>query len=676
MSLESDLIETYDTVSGHEPEGVDKIAPVAHHYFSIRQAIDITINQNGEFIDAEVNAKLTGKTLLAVTEESASRTSSAAAVTPHALNDNLMFMTSQHGTGTNSENKSYDAFMSQLSGWAEKEDTPVSVKAVYRYLKHHDPIDDMLERGKLPAEKDGQIDISKYMKYTVRWKVISSSDDAIEQTWLDPAVLQSWTEYYLKCRETTGLNDLDAMTGAYCDVERVHPKPISAYGNSKLISTATKEDSTLHYKGERFNQADQILQVSYLSSQKMHNALSWLVSTQGISISKSSLPSATSNDKPKFIVCWEPHFEPSRYEEDNLLKEMFLDTFDWGIADDVKDNKVSYQSLRDVFKKKLYMQSDDPISQHKVSIFMIDRSGDGRLSPVLYRSFTVEDFFHRIDHWQSECCWFVYDKHAKKTVIQSISLFNIARCAFGVERENEKGIPYLDVNEDVFKDTISVLLRSVLDSRTLPISFIQRIASQASSPERFAGNKAYKWKNWNLILRTACALIHQSHMETNSRKGEKDLELDRDNTDRSYLFGRLLAVADRVENYALYKKNKTKVSDDGEEKGTQRDTNAMRLWSAYAAHPYTCFVNLRKCIAPYLSSLPYKSRKFYEDEMQEIITKLDMHDRRLNHPLEPEYLIGFYQERASLFNKQDKAQEQETVTETEEVTTNGTQQEN
>ncbi len=662
MSLESDLIETYDTVSGHEPEGIDKIAPVAHHYFSIRQAIDITINQNGEFIDAEVNAKLTGKTLLAVTEESASRTSSAAAVTPHALNDNLMFMTSQHGTGSNSENRSYDAFMSQLSGWAEKEDTPVSVKAVYRYLKYHDPIDDMLEHGKLPAEKDGQVDISKYMKYTVRWKVVGNSADAVEQTWLDPAVLRSWTVYYLKCRETIGTSDLDAMTGVYCDVERVHPKPINAYGNSKLISTATKEDSTLHFKGERFNQADQILQVSYLSSQKIHNALSWLVSTQGISISKSSLPWETSKDKPKFIVCWEPHFDPTYYEEDNCLNEIFASILKGDIKNEIpkniKDDEVPYQSLRDSFQKKLYMQSDDPISRHKVSIFMIDRSGDGRLSPVLYRSFTAEDFFHRIDRWQHECCWFFYDVHTGKTVMQSTSLFNIARCAFGVERENEQGIPYLDVNEDVFKNTISVLLRSVLDSRMLPGSFIQHITSQASAPERFAGNKAHKWRNWNLILRTACAVIHQSHMEKDFRKGEKDLELDRDNTDRSYLFGRLLAVADRVENHALYRKSRINDAADSEAKDSQRDTNAMRLWSAYAAHPYTCFANLRKCIAPYLSALPCTSRKFYEDEMQEIVTKLDLHDRRLNHPLDPEYLIGFYQERASLFRGHDKAQEQ------------------
>ena len=82
------------------------------------------------------------------------------------------------------------------------------------------------------------------------------------------------------------------------------------------------------------------------------------------------------------------------------------------------------------------------------------------------------------------------------------------------------------------------------------------------------------------------------------------------------------------------------------------------MWSAYAAHPYTCYANLRKCIEPYLSSLPYGSRKFYEDETQEIIVKLDVTDKGLNHPLNPDYLLGFYQERAEL-NQYSKSSAEE-----------------
>lgn len=641
MPLANDLIETYDTVFGHEPEGMEKIAPIAHHYFSIHQVIDITIDQKGEFADAEVNSKLAGKTLLAVTEESASRTS-AAAVTPHALNDNLMFMTSRHGVDGKPDNQSYKAFMAQLEGWAESEDAPSGVRAVYQYLLHHDPIDDMLASNKLPEGKDGTIDFTKYMKYVVRWKVIGRTDDAIEETWNDPEIVRSWTRYYLNYRAQNSSRDLDAMTGTYCNVEMVHPKPISAYGNSKLISIATKEDSTLHFKGERFNQSGQILQIGYLSSQKMHNAFSWLIDTQAIAISKNSLSVDKTKDKPRFIVCWEPHFEPKRQEGIALLEDI--------MACCIRDGGSQYQSKRDAFRKKLYGQQSGQVLQHKVSVLMIDRSGDGRLSPVLYRSFTVEDFFNRLDRWQENCRWYSYDPQKRETVLKNPSLFALAQSAFGVERENDKGKPCLDVNDSVFKDTVNVLLRSVLDGKRLPESFVRQITSQASSPERFKGVKGSEWVNWKRILWVACAAIHQWKLSKNEEKGESDLKLDRESTDRSYLFGRLLAICDRIENQALNRKANGSV----EGKTDHRDTNAMRLWSAYAAHPFTCCKNLRNCIAPYLSSLPYGSRKFYEDEMQSIFVKLDMHDPRINHPLDPEYLIGFYQERAALFSGQDK----------------------
>lgn len=96
MSLLNDLILTYDNYSGHEPDGMERIAPIAHTYKSTGQVIDVTIDQSGNFIHAELNSKNVSKTLLAVTEKSASRTSKSAAKTPHALNDELKFMVSHY----------------------------------------------------------------------------------------------------------------------------------------------------------------------------------------------------------------------------------------------------------------------------------------------------------------------------------------------------------------------------------------------------------------------------------------------------------------------------------------------------------------------------------------------------------------------------------------------------
>lgn len=54
---------------------------------------------------------------------------------------------------------------------------------------------------------------------------------------------------------------------------------------------------------------------------------------------------------------------------------------------------------------------------------------------------------------------------------------------------------------------------------------------------------------------------------------DKLLDLDKTSTDRSYLFGRLLAVADKLER-------------DTFDMGEDRVTNAKRLWNMFSVRPY------------------------------------------------------------------------------------------
>ena len=628
MSLLSDLIQTYDNYFGHEPENIEKIAPVAHTYGSKKQVIDVTINQNGNFSHAELNGKNNGKTLLAVTEESASRTSSAA-TTPHALNDNLMFMTSHHNCDNSGINKSYQAYMSQLEKWCEAPEACKQVKAVFRYLSEHDLVDDLLDAKVFPADK-GAVDLDKYMKFVVRWSVSMDDPKEIKQTWMNPEVLSSWERYYSAYHKSNSDKVLDGISGKICDVEKLHPKAINVYGNSKLISVAAKEDSTLNFKGERFSDESQIVQIGYQNSQKAHNALGWLIDTQSVAISKNALPYETSDEKPKYIVCWSPTYTEEKNDELSGLLGVHV------TGSDHVDNSYDHKLRRILFGLK-----EDTAVKERIVLLMTDRSGDGRFSPVMYRSMYAAEFLVKIRNWYAQCIWYFYDMAAKKVCINSPTLFDIAKCAYGTERITDAGVPYLDVNDAVFKDSVNTLLSIVIDGRKVPDSLIRRLTVQASEPERFAGNEGHKWWSWQEILRTACAMIHYRNMMVDPKKGERDLSLDKENDNRSYLFGRLLAVVDKIENTALNRK-----ASDGA-RNSHRDTNAMRLWSAYVAHPFTCYANLRNCVAPYLSSLPYGSRKYYEDETQEIIEKL-AGQKNLNRPLDPEYLIGFYMERETL----------------------------
>lgn len=57
-----------------------------------------------------------------------------------------------------------------------------------------------------------------------------------------------------------------------------------------------------------------------------------------------------------------------------------------------------------------------------------------------------------------------------------------------------------------------------------------------------------RWE-WEKVLSVACALVNE--------KGADGVGLDNNIGDRSYLFGRLLAVADVLENTALQMTRKT-----------------------------------------------------------------------------------------------------------------------
>ena len=647
MPLMTDLIETYDNVLGNEPDGMQKIAPIGHQYSGEgKPTIDVCIDRDGNYLEATVHEKDSGKTLLAVTEESAARTSLGAATVPHALNDKLKYMSSHHFLNKDRKNPSYIAYISQLSAWCDSDYSCEEIKAVCRYLKNHDVVEDLIAHDELEkSKKDGTINLKKYEDYIVRWMILHPEEEQEARTWKNEKVLQSWSRYYQMCHKEKE-KGLDGITGQIDDLELRHPKAVSTYGNSKLISTATKEDSTLHFKGERFTDEQQILQIGYESSQKMHSALSWLIDTQGIPISKNSLPYEQTDQKPKYIVCWSP--EKNDTEGMNQL-ELLLNR-------KIRNDLNHYCNYKDCLKRIVFGLKQGSAIDGRVSLFMTDRSGDGRFSVVMYRSFTAGAYLEKLKSWYEQCHWYAYDHASGQYVLSTPSLFRIAQCAYGVERSNEKEQPYLDVNDAVFKDTVSALLSVIFDGRRVPDSMIRKLAEQASAPERFAGNDAYKWKNWNQIVFTACAMIHYRHMVTQKEKGEKDLALDRENADRSYLFGRLLAVADRIENSALNKKSK---AENGG-KIDHRDTNAMRMWSAYAAHPFTCFENLRKCIAPYLSSLSYGSEEFYQNEIEEIMEKLGENSGELNRPLEPEYLLGFYLERAELRKFTAKTAEENT----------------
>lgn len=109
------------------------------------------------------------------------------------------------------------------------------------------------------------------------------------------------------------------------------------------------------------------------------------------------------------------------------------------------------------------------------------------------------------------------------------------------------------------------------------------------------------------------------------------MALGKDCRDRNYLYGRLLAVADRVE-YRTF----------DPEKDDSRTTNARRYMTAFSQRPYETWKVIEENLPPYYNKLKRSERLHYQRLMDEICQLFDVKSFSDNSRLDPLYLLGFH----------------------------------
>lgn len=132
--------------------------------------------------------------------------------------------------------------------------------------------------------------------------------------------------------------------------------------------------------------------------------------------------------------------------------------------------------------------------------------------------------------------------------------------------------------------------------------------------------------------------------------------LDHENDDRSYLFGRLLAIYELIER--AY--NDSKKFNNKEE---QRVTNAERYWTSYSNQPATMMKILEDKIRYCIDYLQIKELGLWiklDKERQEIVERLTpiMSDKSINQSLDYKFIFGYYAEKKFFYTKQIKEVEE------------------
>jgi CRISPR-associated protein Csd1 len=590
MGLLQQACETYDAherLVGKIEAERQPLVPVSHIVASAD--LEITVDQDGKFVTASAVDKSASKIIIPATEDSGGRTSAPCA---HPLCDQVVYIAPYN-------EKKHALYVEQLSRWAHSEYSHPMLLPILRYVKNGTVLADLLSFGLMHLNDKG---IPEKEKALIRWRVVGLGEME-EACWLNAELYNSFISWY-EAERVERERTMCMVSGEISAPAKQHPKGIVPInGNAKLISA--NDSSGFTYRG-RFTDEEQAATVSYISSQKAHNALRWLIANQGVFFGG------------RTFICWNPQGKTVAPPTSPLRKK---DSAPARIPTDYKRQlRLALESY----------QSELPEDKDGVVIAAFDAATTGRLSLTYYNELRGSDFLQRLHDWDSICCWW-----NGPFGIQSPSLKQIALCAFGTQREEK-----LAIDDRVLKQQIQRLVACRVERAIFPYDIEQAVIHKASNLQIYDANTRAQ------LLFVACAVIKKYRYDR--LKEEWHMSLESDKHDRSYQFGRLLAVLEKAER-------------DTYQEGETREPNAVRRQSIFVQRPFAigCAVweDLRKA---YLPRLKPGYRATYEKMFGEIMEQLSRFpESELNSPLQDTYMLGYYLQRNELYkSKKEKEMEE------------------
>lgn len=604
--------------------------------------VEVTLNIDGSFARANFVEKEDSKTNTPCTEKSASRT---AKPEPHGLFDNIMYVAGDFQKFFMNDKKNKDIYSNNflpyieaLRLWAESEFSSESVKAVYEYLKKETLVKDLIESKIIKLGKANIADVEKKHngispdKFFIRFAVQHNGER--KKMWEDTDLLKLYSRYYLSRQTVQSPKSFCYVTGKTGYMSELHGKYIRFPGDGvKLISS---NDSTNFTFRGRFDTPSEALNISYEVSEKAHSALRYLINRNAYK--RNGLT----------VIAWADGRDVLNPAEDTFS------IFD-AVSERSELTVVPAETSED-FAKNLsqalsgyYSDLETPI---KVNLMVVDAASPGRMAVQYFKSFEIDDYIDRITKWHSDLSWERWYKRTPsekaKLVFGAPSPYDICISAFGHEQEGR-----LVINEKnkFVNAQIRRILSCIVEGSKLPSEFMRSAYRNAINPP--AIKEEY---NWLECLRTSCSLIKKYYMD----RGRKEIymALDKKKTERSYLFGRLLAVADRVEEVAFYRQNRGSDEPVGYNGSGKRLTAAKRYMNIFAKRPASIWVNINAKLNPYWTALPANQQSYYRNLIGEICDLFEYDDFKSKKALEPSFLLGYYQQKKELQFNQNKTEEE------------------
>lgn len=628
-----------------------QIMPISH---TVQNAhINIVIDSAGNFRRASVLEKT--QIVLPATESSASRSGKDAP--SHPLADKIQYIAKDYPDYGGAKPSYFDGYLQQLSSWCQSDFAHPKVMAVWRYVSKGDVVTDLIannilyvDRGNVlltrwPADvEDEQPLIFKALpkdnglldqgNALVCWTV-ESDGDSCSDTWKDGSIQKSWIAY-----DATRVMLIGTcmITGAKLPLATNHPAKIRHSGDkAKLISS--NDTSGYTYRG-RFLDALQSCSISFEASQKAHNVLRWLINRQGFKNGEQTFVAwaTLGGDVPELLSdSWS--FLRSEDSEISIQNS---------VADEKCPDIDHTIDLGEEYSHKLrsylagYSSKLSPSEQ--ICVLGLDSATPGRMGITYYRELFKDDFFNRLEAWHRDFAWLhrhtVPVPSAGKKKELSVTTWSVSSPIpkdIAIAAYGEK------VDDKLRKAVVERLVPCIVDQQQLPLDLLRSCVSKAIKRGSFNHDKLWLWEK---ALSTACALYrgyYRRHSDESQRR-DYAMALDENVKNRDYLYGRLLALAERIEEIALG------VS------GEERSTTAARLMQRFADRPCETWRNIELALQPYIQRLRISRAGFLSkrlNELDEILSSFENGEFESNRPLSGEFLLGYHCQRQKLREKRE-----------------------
>lgn len=627
MSFFSALLKAYDDslenqlVDIHDGDNT-VLLPLYHTNLKARgeDIVQVTLNTDGEIFKVEFLPK-DQIILFPVTNDSVAR--SGKNPPSHPLVDKMNYLASE-------EKEAHQMYLDAFNSWyhsVEEGEVKRYLTIIKKVINRSDFFDQILknlfpksnyrqtgfivETQTEENKKNSKVDFSKVFVTFVINDFLGYKNVSVTEY---VALHQTYIQYVESQNREKG----------YCNIsgnfEQLTQKHRGLMGNAKLISVSNNIET---YKG-RFQAKTDIIQVGYQTSEKIHLMLKYLLENKN---------SRRWLGGQQYLVNW--------FSED-IANQSGIDIMNLSSLYQFSSNQAkqiqkpvtsSNRSVNDPFvsgAKKITNRSGYYIA-------IIDKSSNGRISLKYFRELNVSQLKKRLEDWQRLYNWeFYYPlEKTKKPRIPSFSQIILA--AYGVERDKK-----LQLDNDSFqKDQFQKLVVCLIDGRPIPSNILSALDQRIRKRLNYADT-------WRQIEFTTLALY--------SHYNGKELSpvLDKENKNRSYLFGRLLALFERIEE-ATYLK----------EEGVSRNTNAQKFWTTYTNKPASTMQILFERIKPYekrLGQSNYGLLVKIQKEEKEVIQLLHenyLDKKELNQPLDYHFIFGYYAQMQYLFTKNEKKESEE-----------------